>query len=82
VPDALASDKEDRKWRDELDALIKKFDETPLNVKKDPDVAKNIIKLYEETIATKTVARYSKYHALLLDEKMQHLVSELKAKDD
>jgi hypothetical protein len=82
VPDELAGDKADRKWREELDALIKKFDETPLDVKKDPEVAKSIIKEYQDTIGAKTVARYSEYHALLLDQQMQQLVSKLRERDD
>ena len=61
-----------------MDSLQAKFDEIPLDVKKDPEVAQQIVKLFESKIEN----RYSGLNYKILRETVLKLILQLHARDD
>ncbi len=76
--DQYASDKTRRQYNQELNALQKTFFETPLDVKKNPRVAKEIIELFHEKIENK----YSGQSYLELEQAISQLFMQMRERDD
>ena len=72
-PDRLAGRTEREKFTSDLEAMIKRFDEIPLDVDQSPDKARAIVELFAEKIE----GRYSGYTFNLLDDSIGQIVSDL-----
>jgi hypothetical protein len=72
-PDRLAGRTERQKFTDELEAMIERFHEIPLDVAQSPDKAKAIVELFDEKIH----GRYSGYAFIELDGYISEIVQDL-----